>query len=125
MSTAYLISVLINVMVGTSSGYILYRIKKRDERREREEQDRRAGDARHEAENRALRTGVCALLRDRLLQACLHYEKLGYLPPKELENISRMYSAYHDLGGNDMITILYTEVVNLPHTAPDEEGGGE
>lgn len=123
MSNAYILSLIINLSVGIASGYILYRIKKRDARQEERERQKQQEEARHEKGNLAMRAGLCSLLRDRLLQSCLHFESLGYLPPKELENISRMYTAYHDLGGNDMITILYTEVVDLPHTATDEKGG--
>lgn len=123
MSDAYILSLIINLSVGIASGYILYRIQKRDAWQEERERQKQQEEARHIKEDLAMRAGLCAILRDRLLQACLHYEKLGYLPPKELENMSRMYSAYHDLGGNDMITILYTEVVaNLPHTPPEGDG---
>lgn len=125
MPTAYIVSVLINIMVGTSSGFILYRIKKRDARHEKEEAEAREGRKRAEAEAVAMRLGLCALLRDRLLVNCQKHVKAGYILPRDLEVLSKMYSAYHDLGGNDMMTILYTEVVNLPHTAPDEGGGEE
>lgn len=123
MSTAYFVSVVVNVLIGTTSGYILYRIKKRDARQEEREVELLKDRRRQEAEGNAMKQGLCALLRDRLLVNCQKHEKAGYILPKELEALSMMYSAYHDLGGNDMITILYTEVVNLPHTAPDEKGG--
>ena len=101
----------------------MYRIKKRDAKQEEREVELLKDRRRQEDEGNAMKQGLCALLRDRLLVNFQKAEKAGYILPKELESLSMMYSAYHDLGGNDMITILYTEVVNLPHTAPDEKGG--
>lgn len=63
---------------------------------------------------RALETGVQALLRDRIIQACEHYLDKGALPVYGLENIENMYKAYHTLGGNGAVTKLVEEVKALP-----------
>lgn len=116
MEPAYILSTFVNAGFGLIGGYCLYRLKRHDQKQEQRESWRLEDAKRRDAEDRAVRDGVCALLRDRLLQSCLHFETAGYIPPRELECLSRMYSAYHDLGGNDVITSLYAEIVELPHT---------
>lgn len=109
MDAVYFISACGQVVVTIAGGMAVYHLKKQDQERARTRQ-------RKDEESRAIRDGLCALLRDRLMQSCLHFEKLRYIPPRELECVSRMYNAYHGLGGNDIITSLYAEMVELPHS---------
>lgn len=113
MDPAYIISIAANgfvaLTVASLGGYYSYKLKKRDQRDEEVEQSR-------DIQDKAIRDGVCALLRDRLLQTCVHFEQLHYIPPRELDSLSKMYNAYHALGGNDIITGLYAEMIDLPHS---------
>ena len=49
---------------------------------------------------KALETGVQALLRDRIIQSCDYYQKKQSISVHGRENIQSMYAAYHALGGN-------------------------
>ncbi|WP_281550159.1 hypothetical protein [Murimonas intestini] len=62
----------------------------------------------------AISEGVQALLRDRIIQAYNHYKDIGYCPIYAKENVKRMYSAYHSLGGNDVATKLKDELLEMP-----------
>lgn len=109
MDTIYIASVCGQLIIAVVGGMAVYRLKQHDQERENRAQKRRE-------ESEAIRDGLCALLRDRLMQTCLYYESLHYIPPRELECVSRMYNAYHGLGGNDIISSLYAEMVDLPHS---------
>lgn len=71
-------------------------------------------------EKKALRQGMRAILRDRIIQAYNHYLDKGYCPIYARENITNMYKAYHDLGGNGTITELYNKLMDMP-TEPQRE----
>ena len=43
-----------------------------------------------------------------------------YCPVYAKESLSRAYAAYHTLGGNDVATELYHQVIELPVGPPDE-----
>lgn len=92
------IQTIINIIAGAVISYIfaLYRAKKR--------------------ENNALRAGVQALLRDRIIQAYNHYvcEK-GWVPIYAKESIDACYKSYEALGDNGVIDSLMEQLNELPN----------
>lgn len=68
----------------------------------------------------ALFSGVRALLRDRIIQAYNHYIEKGCCPIYGLENVEKMYKAYHLLRGNGTITRLVEELKQLPRACEEE-----
>lgn len=69
----------------------------------------------------ALFSGVRALLRDRIIYAYNHYYiNKECCPIYALENVERMYKAYHTLHGNGTVTHLVEQIRTLPQTC---EGG--
>ena len=62
----------------------------------------------------AMNEGVQAVLRDRILERCTYHERLVYADVHDRENIEPMYEAYHNLGGNGMVTDLYNKFRTLP-----------
>lgn len=92
------IQTIINIIAGAVISYIfaLYRAKKR--------------------ENDALRAGVQALLRDRIIQAYNHYvcEK-GWVPIYAKESIDACYKSYEELGDNGVIDSLMEQLNELPN----------
>ena len=92
------IQTIINIIAGAVISYIfaLYRAKKR--------------------ENDALRAGVQALLRDRIIQAYNHYvcEK-GWVPIYAKESIDACYKSYEALGDNGVIDSLMEQLNELPN----------
>lgn len=92
------IQTIINIIAGAVISYMfaLYRAKKR--------------------ENDALRAGVQALLRDRIIQAYNHYvcEK-GWIPIYAKESIDACYKSYEALGDNGVIDSLMEQLNELPN----------
>lgn len=72
-------------------------------------------------EQEAIKNGVQALLRDRIIQSYNHYVEKGYCPIYAMENIQNMYNKYHDLGGNGTVTNLLNKLKELPTESEEKE----
>lgn len=62
----------------------------------------------------AIRNGVQCLLRAEIIRSHEKYMDKGFCPIYAREALKREYNAYHKLGGNDVATHLYNEVMELP-----------
>ena len=102
---------LISAIITGIIGYIFYKLKKATEEKSANEEKRlQAILKREEAINEALR----ALCRDRISQGYRYYKKNGGVSTQDLETMSKLYSAYHNLGGNGTITVVYEKITALP-----------
>lgn len=68
----------------------------------------------------AIRNGIQCILRAEILRDHKEYTKKGHCPLYAKEALNRTYKAYHDLGGNDIATAKYQEVMNLPDYPPEK-----
>lgn len=68
----------------------------------------------------ALQAGMQSLLRDKLIEFHDKYTERGYCPIYVKESVQKSYEAYHDLGGNGVITRLYEEIMALPESPAKE-----
>lgn len=105
--------IMLEAVVTLLVGYLGVKLKKREEQKEKEEKQRRE-------EYEAIRQGIRAVLRDRILQAYNHFKKVGHVNVSQMDNISNMYMAYHNLGGNGVITSVYMKFMEIPHEEGDE-----
>lgn len=62
----------------------------------------------------ALEDGVQCLLRAEIIRNHDKYLEKKHCPIYAKEALRRAYKAYHALGGNDVATQLYEEVMELP-----------
>ena len=115
---AQILLTLVSVSASTICAYLLHRLQEQDKRRleearaqERERQDALARQAR---EYDALRKGVLAVLRDRIVQSAIHFHTQGYASAAQKDNLDRMYEAYHALGGNGTATHAMEDIMHLP-----------
>lgn len=69
----------------------------------------------------ALEEGVQCLLRAEIISSYKEYQHKHYCPIYAKESLKRMYRAYHNLGGNDVATELYTKTLALPEEPPQED----
>ena len=76
-------------------GYIVWLLK--EQKRERDANSR----------------GTMLLLRVQLIEYHDRYTTLGEIPSYAYENFEEMYEAYHDLGGNGMVTKMHKEIQEL------------
>ena len=57
--------------------------------------------------------GIMLLLRVQLIEYHNKYTSEGEIPSYAYQNFSEMYEAYHELGGNGMITKMKDEIEEL------------
>jgi hypothetical protein len=67
-----------------------------------------------EEEQKAIKLGIQALLRDRIVQCYNHYTEKGCCPIYAMDNINALYVQYHALGGNGTITELVDRLRDMP-----------
>lgn len=115
---AQILLTLISVGASTLCAYLLYCLQERNKRREELEREReheyREAQAKQESEYAALRKGVCAVLRDRIVQSAIYFRSQGYANAAQKDNINKMYAAYHALGGNGTATHALEDILDLP-----------
>ena len=75
-------------------------------------------------EQEAIKSGMIAILHDRLFAECNKYLSVGYIPLEKaeevLDNLKILYNAYHSLGGNGTGTDIYNRTRKLPLKKGDE-----
>lgn len=65
-------------------------------------------------EQKALRDGMRSLLRRQIIADCEQAAREGYCETKIKDTINDMYTAYHALGGNGVVSRLKEQTMNLP-----------
>lgn len=83
-------------------GYIVYLLKQ-----QKKERDANA-------------RGTMLLLRVQLIEYHDKYTAQGYIPSYAFQNFEEMYEAYHELGGNGMVTKMQEEIHKLHLKRKDE-----
>lgn len=99
------VQTVINIIAGAVISYLfaLYRAKKK--------------------ENNALKAGLQALLRDRIIQAYNHYvQDKGWIPIYAKESIDACYRSYEALGDNGVIDNLMQQINELQNYPPKNRG---
>lgn len=71
-------------------------------------------------QSEAIAEGVQSLLRESIVGNYNKYLDKGFCPIYAKESIKKVYTAYHNLGGNDVATSLYEKVLKMPEEAPAE-----
>lgn len=84
-----------NIVLPILLGYIVWLLK-------RQKKDRDANSK-----------GTMLLLRVQLIEYHSKYTALGNIPSYAYQNFCEMYEAYHELGGNGMITKMKQEIDEL------------
>lgn len=98
------IQTVINIIAGAVISYLfaLYRAKKK--------------------QNDALKAGLQALLRDRIIQAYNHYvQDKGWIPIYAKESIDACYKSYEALGDNGVIDNLMQQINELQNYPPKDK----
>lgn len=70
-------------------------------------------------EQDAIKYGIQALLRDRIIQTYNHYMDKGHCPIYAMDNVEAMYKQYSALDGNGTVTELVERLREMP-TREDE-----
>ena len=72
---------------------------------------------------KALKLGLQAILRDRLLQAYEFYAHRGYADYDEKANVVNLYNQYEALGPNGIMQRKNNRFLELPDAPDNNEGG--
>ena len=70
--------------------------------------------------NEAIAEGVQSLLRQSIVDSYNRYKDKGFCPIYAKETIKTVYTAYHNLGGNDVATKLYHTLLQMPEEKEDK-----
>lgn len=65
-------------------------------------------------QTRAIKKGVQALLRDRLINGYKQFESQGWADIDERSNLENVYVQYHNLGQNGVMDDLRNKFLQLP-----------
>lgn len=65
-------------------------------------------------EQKAIKAGIHALLRDQLIRSYNYFMEKGELKIHDRDNLSNLYKQYHELGANGVIDGLIKELMELP-----------
>lgn len=68
---------------------------------------------------RAVKRGIQALLRDRLIQGYKFYRHQGWADEDDRSNLENVYTQYHKLGANGMMDDLRARFLALPPDPPE------
>ena len=110
-----LIPVFCSVLCTVLLAWFNRKMDKREKKIEEEEMTRIREEHERKSENEAIREGMQAILRDRIIQMYTHCEEKKEVPLYAMENMTHMYSAYHTLGGNGAITAIYEKFKKISH----------
>lgn len=69
---------------------------------------------------KAIEEGVRSLLRNNLIECHDKYTARGHCPIYVKESARRSYEAYHALGGNGVVTKLYSDIMALPESEREQ-----
>ncbi len=106
-----IMSILTAIMAGLVSRY-MDKAKKLSEKQQAEHEKILAI---QKTENEAIRAGLRSILRNEIIKICRECLEKGSVPLHRDEQISKLYQAYHDLGGNGSVTRIVQEALELPH----------
>lgn len=76
-----------------------------------------AGMQRSHKKEMAFKKGVQCLLRAEIIRSYDKYTERGFCPLYAKEALTRAYDSYHELGGNDVATDLYHQMMQMPNEA--------
>lgn len=119
MDTAFflqLIPVFCSALCAGLLAWVNRKMEKREKKLEEEELVRIKEEHERKAENEAIREGMQAILRDRIIQMYIHCEEKKDVPLYAMENMTHMYNAYHTLGGNGAISAIFEKFKKLSHS---------
>lgn len=83
------------------------KLDKKDQLREKKEREQ-------DALQEAMKEGLQAMLRDRIIQMASYCSQQGYTQVYMVENMAHMFSAYTTLGGNGAVKYIYEQFMALP-----------
>ena len=98
---------IINIATGIVLAICTATINKARTDREKDKEER-------ESKEQAISDGLQALLRESIVSSYNKYSDRGYCPIYAKESIKKAYKSYAALGGDDVATGLYHQLLEMP-----------
>ena len=76
-------------------------------------------------QNQAIKLGLQAILRDRLLEAYKYYNHQGWASYDDKSNVLNLYTQYEVLGPNGIMERKHSDFLALPDEPKKEKGATE
>lgn len=105
---------LINMILSTISSTISKKQSKHTEEQVAEQKEIKKCLEECMNRNSIVEEGLQALLRLEIIRSHEKYKEKKFCPLYAKESLTRAYKIYHALGGNDVATDLYNELMDLP-----------
>lgn len=102
-------------------GYIVWVLKEQRKKATKDAEEREERIAKENEVRNASAEGMMLLLRLKLIEYHSEYMEKGEIPSYAYENFNDMYSTYHKLGGNGMVTKMKEEIEELHFKRKDSE----
>lgn len=94
-------------------GYIVWILKEQRKKGAKDAEEREERIAKENEVRNASAEGMMLLLRLKLIEYHSEYMDKGEIPSYAYENFNDMYTTYHRLGGNGMVTKMKEEIEEL------------
>lgn len=121
--TMQIVLTTFSIVLTAAIGLVVKRMNDHNEEQKNEENRRekevKEAERLRREEYDALKDGIIAILRDRIIQADIHFSERKCATISQKDNIQMMYDAYHRLGGNGIVTKSYRHIMELPVTDED------
>ncbi len=102
-------------------GYIVWLLKEQKKKSAKDAEEREERIAKENEVRNASAEGMMLLLRLKLIEYHSEYMEKGEIPSYAYENFNDMYTTYHKLGGNGMVTKMKEEIEELHFKRKTEE----
>lgn len=114
---------LFSIVMTALIGYWVKRISDREAERRRDAvrhaNELRVAELNRKEEFEAIKDGLIALLRDKIIQSDVSFTESGVVKISQKDNIQMLYESYHRLGGNGIVTQSYKHIMGMPLTEGD------
>lgn len=108
------IQIILAVVTACGTGIVSWLVYKLQRRESRLENFTAELEQKRQLRDEAINLALKALCRDRILQGYRYYSRNGGVSTQDLETMTKLYNAYHNLGGNGTISNVFEKIKHLP-----------
>lgn len=110
----HILTICLSIVPAIATGVIGYLVHKLKKHEEEKEQETERWQKKQQTEYEAICAMLIALGHDRILQGYRYYRRSGGISAQDLETVTKLYEAYHALGGNGTVTTVYNKIKEIP-----------
>ncbi len=110
------VTVIVTALITATVSAVISNTLGRNVLKKMDEGERKRDEARAEQATwrESIDSGIRSLLRSELIHEHRKWVERGYCPLESKEYVQHTYESYHNLGGNDIGTAMYRDLMELP-----------